>query len=123
MQEPISVPDFVNSFIHHTGKKESKREILKREKNKVTKNLLQRDSNPDRQNPCDETWTLYIPQPSLPTFSLVTATKKPNFEKVTCLMTSLLKNIVIEPFIYALMLIYSDVIMCYGRYVITSIEC
>ena len=29
------------------------------------------------------------------------------------------KDIVIEPFIYALMLIYSDVILCYGRYVIT----
>ena len=50
MQEPISVPDFAISFMHHTGKKESKKEILKREKNKVTKNLLQRDSNPDRQN-------------------------------------------------------------------------
>ena len=31
------------------------------------------------------------------------------------------KDIVIEPFTYALMLIYSDVIMCYGRHVITSI--
>ena len=31
------------------------------------------------------------------------------------------EDIVIELFIYALMLIYSDVIMCYGRYVITSI--
>ena len=31
------------------------------------------------------------------------------------------KDIVIEAFISALMLIYSDVIMCYGRYVISSI--
>ena len=37
--------------MHHTGKKESKKEILKkRKKNKVTKNLLQGNSNPDPQN-------------------------------------------------------------------------
>ena len=33
--------------MHHTGKKESKKE---KEKNKVTKNLLQGDSNPDPPN-------------------------------------------------------------------------
>ena len=36
--------------MHHTGKKESKEEIIKKEKIKVTKNLLQEDSNPDPQN-------------------------------------------------------------------------
>ena len=37
--------------MHHTGKKGSKKEMLKKEKkNKVTKNLLQGDSNPDPQN-------------------------------------------------------------------------
>ena len=35
----------------HTGKKESKKEFLKKEnKNKVTKNLLQGDSKQDPQN-------------------------------------------------------------------------
>ena len=33
--------------MHHTGKKESKKE---KEKNKVTKNMLQRDVNPDPPN-------------------------------------------------------------------------
>ena len=32
------------------GKKERKKDILKKEKNKVTKNLLLGDSNPDPQN-------------------------------------------------------------------------
>ena len=36
--------------MHHTGKKESRKEILKKEKNKATKNWLQGDSNPDPQN-------------------------------------------------------------------------
>ena len=37
--------------MHQTGKKESKKEIKKKRKNdKVTKNLLQGDSNPDPQN-------------------------------------------------------------------------
>ena len=45
------MPHFVTSYMHHTGKKESKKEILKKEKkNKVTKNLPQGDSNPDPQN-------------------------------------------------------------------------
>ena len=35
--------------MHHTGKKESKEEILEKEKIKVTKNLLQEDLNPDPQ--------------------------------------------------------------------------
>ena len=37
--------------MHHTGQKESKKEIFKKDKNnEVTKNLLQGDSNPDPQN-------------------------------------------------------------------------
>ena len=37
--------------MHHTGKKERKKEIFKKEKkNKVTKNLLLGNSNPDPQN-------------------------------------------------------------------------
>ena len=35
------------SYMHQTVKKESKKEILKRGKNKITKNLLQGDSNAD----------------------------------------------------------------------------
>ena len=42
--------------MHHTGKKESKKEILKtEEKNNVTKNLLQGDSNMDPQNQLEQT--------------------------------------------------------------------
>ena len=37
--------------MHHTGKKESRKEILKKEKNnKATKNLLQGYPNPDPQD-------------------------------------------------------------------------
>ena len=36
--------------MHNTGKKESKKEIKKKKKNKVTKTFLQGDSNPDPQN-------------------------------------------------------------------------
>ena len=37
--------------MHHTGKKESNKEIKKKkEKNKVTKNLLRGDSIPNQQN-------------------------------------------------------------------------
>ena len=37
--------------MYHTGRKESKKEILRKDKkNKVTKSLLQGDSNPDPQN-------------------------------------------------------------------------
>ena len=36
--------------MHHTGKKESKKEILKKDKKKITNNLLQGDSNLGPQN-------------------------------------------------------------------------
>ena len=36
--------------MQNTGKRESEQEILKKEKNKVAKNLLQGESNPDPQN-------------------------------------------------------------------------
>ena len=42
----FNLPHYVTSYMHHTGKKENRKEKEK-EKNKVTKNLLQRDSNPD----------------------------------------------------------------------------
>ena len=42
----IVSPHYVTSYTHHTGKKESK----KKKKHKVTKNLLQGDSNPDPPN-------------------------------------------------------------------------
>ena len=38
---------YATSCMHHTGKKESKKE---KERKKVTKNLLQGDSNPDPPN-------------------------------------------------------------------------
>ena len=43
---------YVTSYMHHTGKKESKKEILKKDKkNNVTKNLkLFGNSNPDPPN-------------------------------------------------------------------------
>ena len=47
----FNLPHYVTSYMHHTGKKERKKEILKKEKkNKVTKNLLLGNSNPDPQN-------------------------------------------------------------------------
>ena len=49
----FNLSHYVTSWMHHTGKKESKIRGgggLKKEKKKVTKNLLQGDSNPDPQN-------------------------------------------------------------------------
>ena len=52
----FNLPHYVTSYMHHTGKKESKKEILKtEEKNNVTKNLLQGDSNMDPQNQLEHT--------------------------------------------------------------------
>ena len=46
-----SLPHYFISYMHNTGKKESKKEILKKGKtNNVTKNLLRGDSNPIPQN-------------------------------------------------------------------------
>ena len=48
----FNLPHYVTSYMHHTGKKESKKEILKKDKkNNVTKNLkLFGNSNPDPLN-------------------------------------------------------------------------
>ena len=47
----FNLPHYVTSYMHHTGEKESKKEILKKgKKNRVTKNLVQGDSNPNPQN-------------------------------------------------------------------------
>ena len=48
----FNLPHYVTSYMHPTGKKESKKEILtEKEKilNKVTRNLLQGDSDPQNQ--------------------------------------------------------------------------
>ena len=47
----FNLPHYVTSFMHDTGKKESKKEIIteKEKKNKVIRNLLQGDSNPQNQ--------------------------------------------------------------------------
>ena len=42
----FNLPHYVTSYMHHTGKKENKKE----KKNNVTKNLLQGYSNPDPPN-------------------------------------------------------------------------
>ena len=47
----FNLPQYVTSYIHHTDKKgEQRRDFQKRKKNKVTKNLLQGDTNPDPKN-------------------------------------------------------------------------
>ena len=47
----FNLPHYVTNWMHHTGKKkQSKKEILIKEKNKVTKHLLQGDPNADPQN-------------------------------------------------------------------------
>ena len=47
----FNLPHYVTSYMHPTGKKESKKEILteKKKNNKVTRNLLQGDSDPQNQ--------------------------------------------------------------------------
>ena len=47
----FNLPHYVTSYIHHTGKKESKKEIKKRRrKKKGYEKLLQGDSKQDLQN-------------------------------------------------------------------------
>ena len=47
----FNLSHYVTSYIHHTGENESKKGVfLKKKNNKVTKNLLQEDSNTDPQN-------------------------------------------------------------------------
>ena len=44
-----NLPHYVTSYMHHTSKKESKKEILKKKKDKVTKIIPQASPNPDPQ--------------------------------------------------------------------------
>ena len=60
----FNLPHYLIRYMHHTRKKDSKKE--KEKKNKVTKNLLQGNSNPDAPNTLEVTmiasihWTAWV---------------------------------------------------------------
>ena len=63
----FNLPHYVTSCMHHKGKKkQSKKEILIKEKNKVTKHLLRGDPNADPQNQLEPNvnasihWTTFV---------------------------------------------------------------
>ena len=56
----FNIPHHVTSYMHRASKKESEKEILKKEKNKPTKNFLRRDLNPDPQNQLELKFNTFI---------------------------------------------------------------